>query len=154
MYNTQTENLNGMGELTSRARASLSHLLPGVREIWSVLAGGITAAGIASFLADWAVTEQTQILSTLSFTGALVWVYGILLADNGRKALVRLGLLVSIMVFAASGNTDLLAASFLIHALATAQISSEVSLRQDKLALLGWTGATLAMAAISLIALV
>ena len=152
MYNTQTEKLNGLGELTAPARTSLSRLIPGAREIWSVLAGGITAAGIASFLAGWTVTEQTQILSALSFTGALVWIYGILLADNGRKALVRLGLLVSIMAFAASGNTDLLAASFLIHALATAQVSSEVSLRQDKLALLGWTGATLAMAIITLIA--
>lgn len=154
MYNAQTENLTGLGELAAPARTSLIRLFPGAWEIWSVLAGGITAAGIASFLANWAVTEQTQILSALSFAGALVWIYGILLADNGRKAMFRLGLLVSIMVFAASGNTDLLAASFLIHALAAAQLSSEVSLRQDKLALLGWTGATLAMAVITLIALV
>ncbi len=154
MYNTQTENLNGLGELTAPAQTSLSRLVPGAWEFWSVLAGGITAAGTASFFADWAVIEQTQILSALSFTGALVWIFGILLTDNGRKALLRLALLVSIMVFAASGNADLLAASFLIHALATAQVSSEVSLRQDKLALLGWTGATLAMAVITLIALV
>ena len=153
MYNTQTEKLNGLGEWISVVKTSVTRLIPGALEIWAVLAGSIIAAVTASFLTNWAVFEQTQLLSAISFTGALVWIYGTLLADSGRKALLRLALVIGIVVFAASGNTDLLAASFLIHALAAAQLSSELSIRQEKLALLGWTGATLALGVLTLVGL-
>ena len=153
MYNTHTEKLNEIGGLISAVKTSATRLCPGALEIWSVLVGSIITAVIASLLTNWALSEQTQLLSAISFTGALVWIYGILLAGSGRKALFRLALVIGIVVFAAGGNTDLLAASFLMHALAAAQVSAEVSIRQEKLALLAWTGATLTLAVLTLVGL-
>ena len=153
MYNTHTEKLDGFGEWIYLAKTSASRLFPGALEIWAVLAGSIATAVIASLLANWAPSEQTQLLSAISFTGALVWIYGTLLAGSGRIALLRLALVIGIVAFAASGNTDLLAASLLLHALAAAQVSSELSIRQEKLALLGWTGATLTLAVLTLVGL-
>ncbi len=153
MYDTHAEKLNRFDEWVSVLKASATRLIPGALEIWAVLAGSIVTVAIASYLANWAASEQAQLLSAISFTGALVWIYGTLLAGSGRKALLRLGLVIGIVVFAASGITDLLAASFLVHALAAAQVSSEISIRQEKLALLGWTGATLALAVLTLVGL-
>ncbi len=153
MYNTHIEKLYGFGEWISVIKASASRLCPGAQEIWAVLAGSIVTAAIASLLASWALSEQTQLLSAISFTGALVWIYGTLLAGSGRKALLRLALVIAIVAFTALGNTDLLAASFLLHALAAAQVSSELSIRQEKLALLVWTGATLTLAVLTLVGL-
>ena len=153
MYNIRTEKLNESGELISVVKTSATRLCPGALEIWAVLAGSIVTAVIASLLANWAFSEQTQLLSAISFTGALVWIYGILLAGSGRKALLRLALVIGIVVLAASGNTDLLAASFLAHGLAAAQVSSELSIRQEKVALLAWTGASLTLAVLTLVGL-
>ncbi len=153
MYNIHTEELNESGELISVVKTSASRLCPGALEIWAVLAGSIVTMVIASSLANWAFSEQTQLLSAISFTGALVWIYGILLAGSGRKALLRLALVIGIVVFAASGNTDLLAASFLAHALAATQVSSELSIRQEKVALLAWTGTSLTLAVLTLVGL-
>ncbi len=153
MYNTRIEKLNGFGEWISVIKTSASRLCPGALEIWAVLAGSIVTTVIASLLANWALSEQTQLLSAISFTGALVWIYGTLLAGSGRKALLRLALVIAIVAFTAIGNTDLLAASFLLHALAAAQVSSELSIRQEKLALLVWTGATLTLAVLTLVGL-
>ena len=153
MYNTHIEKLNGFGDWISAIKTSASRLCPGALEIWAVLAGSIVTAVIASLLANWALSEQTQLLSAISFTGALVWIYGTLLAGSGRKALLRLALVIAIVAFTAIGNTDLLAASFLLHALAAAQVSSELSIRQEKLALLIWTGATLTLAGLTLVGL-
>ncbi len=153
MYNTHIEKLNGFGDWISAIKTSASRLCPGALEIWAVLAGSIVTAVIASLLANWALSEQTQLLSAISFAGALVWIYGTLLAGSGRKALLRLALVIAIVAFTAIGNTDLLAASFLLHALAAAQVSSELSIRQEKLALLIWTGATLTLAGLTLVGL-
>ncbi len=153
MYNIRTEKLNESGELIAAVKTSATRLCPGALEIWAVLAGSIVTTLVASSLANWAFSEQTQLLSAISFTGALVWIYGILLAGNGRKALLRLALVIGIVVLAASGNTDLLAASFLAHALAAAQVSSELSIRQEKVALLAWTGASLTLAVLTLVGL-
>ena len=153
MYNTHIEKLNGFGDWISAIKTSASRLCPGALEIWAVLAGSIVTAVIASLLANWALSEQTQLLSAISFTGALVWIYGTLLAGSGRKALLRLALVIAIVAFTSIGNTDLLAASFLLHALAAAQVSSELSIRQEKLALLIWTGATLTLAGLTLVGL-
>ncbi len=153
MYNTHIEKLNGFGDWISAIKISASRLYPGALEIWAVLAGSIVTAVIASLLANWALSEQTQLLSAISFTGALVWIYGTLLAGSGRKALLRLALVIAIVAFTAIGNTDLLAASFLLHALAAAQVSSELSIRREKLALLIWTGATLTLAGLTLVGL-
>ena len=153
MYNIRTEKLNESGELISVVKTSATRLCPGALEIWAVLAGSIVTAVIASLLANWAFSEQTQLLSAISFAGALVWIYGILLAGSGRKALLRLALVIGIVVLAASGNTDLLAASFLAHGLAAAQVSSELSIRQEKVALLAWTGASLTLAVLTLVGL-
>lgn len=153
MYNIRTEKLNESGKLISVVKTSATRLCPGALEIWAVLAGSIVTAVIASLLANWAFSEQTQLLSAISFTGALVWIYGILLAGSGRKALLRLALVIGIVVLAASGNTDLLAASFLAHGLAAAQVSSELSIRQEKVALLAWTGASLTLAVLTLVGL-
>ena len=153
MYNIRTEKLNESGKLISVVKTSVTRLCPGALEIWAVLAGSIVTAVIASLLANWAFSEQTQLLSAISFTGALVWIYGILLAGSGRKALLRLALVIGIVVLAASGNTDLLAASFLAHGLAAAQVSSELSIRQEKVALLVWTGASLTLAVLTLVGL-
>ena len=153
MYNIRTEKLNESGELIAVIKTSATRLCPGALEIWAVLAGSIVTTVVASLLANWAFSEQTQLLSAISFTGALVWIYGILLAGSGRKALLRLALVIGIVVLAASGNTDLLAASFLAHALAAAQVSSELSIRQEKVALLAWTGASLTLAVLTLVGL-
>ncbi|MEE8107546.1 MAG: hypothetical protein V3T36_00205 [Gammaproteobacteria bacterium] len=153
MYNTHIEKLNGFGDWISAIKTSASRLCPGALEIWAVLAGSIVTAVIASLLANWALSEQTQLLSAISFTGALVWIYGALLAGSGRKALLRLALVIAIVAFTSIGNTDLLAASFLLHALAAAQVSSELSIRQEKQALLVWTGATLTLAGLTLVGL-
>jgi len=153
MYNIRTEKLNESGELIAAVKTSATRLCPGALEIWAVLAGSIVTTLVASSLANWAFSEQTQLLSAISFTGALVWIYGILLAGSGRKALLRLALVIGIVVLAASGNTDLLAASFLAHALAAAQVSSELSIRQEKVALLAWTGASLTLAVLTLVGL-
>ena len=153
MYNIRTEKLNESGELIAAVKTSATRLCPGALEIWAVLAGSIVTTVVASLLANWAFSEQTQLLSAISFTGALVWIYGILLAGSGRKALLRLALVIGIVVLAASGNTDLLAASFLAHALAAAQVSSELSIRQEKVALLAWTGASLTLAVLTLVGL-
>lgn len=153
MYNVRTEKLNESGKLISAVKTSATRLCPGALEIWAVLAGSIVTAVIASSLANWAFSEQTQLLSAISFTAALVWIYGILLAGSGRKALLRLALVIGIVVLAASGNTDLLAASFLAQGLAAAQVSSELSIRQEKVALLAWTGASLTLAVLTLVGL-
>ncbi|GBF31563.1 hypothetical protein MnTg04_01524 [bacterium MnTg04] len=145
--------MNESGKLISAVKTSATRLCPGALEIWAVLAGSIVTAVIASSLANWAFSEQTQLLSAISFTAALVWIYGILLAGSGRKALLRLALVIGIVVLAASGNTDLIAASFLAHGLATAQVSSELSIRQEKVALLAWTGASLTLAVLTLVGL-
>lgn len=153
MYNIRTEKLNESGKLIAVVKTSATRLCPGALEIWAVLAGSIVTTVVASLLANWAFSEQMQLLSAISFTGALVWIYGILLAGGGRKALLRLALVIGIVVLAASGNTDLLAASFLAHALAAAQVSSELSIRQEKVALLAWTGASLTLAVLTLVGL-
>ena len=102
MYNTHAEKLNRFDEWVSALKASATRLIPGALEIWAVLAGSIVTVVIAAYLTNWAASEQAQLLSAISFTGALVWIYGTLLAGSGRKALLRLALVIGIVGFAAS----------------------------------------------------
>jgi hypothetical protein len=151
MHNTYTGKLAESGSLFSRSRTSIASLIPGGFEIWATLLGAVSTVAAASFFNSWGHSEVLLLTSAISFTAALVWVYAILLAGTGRRALIRLGLATTMIALAASVNPDMLAASFVLHAVAAAHAASETNDLEDKLALLAWTGSSLTLTVLTLV---
>ena len=123
----------------------------GASDLLAMLIAAGTTLGAGHLLAGWPVLDKMLLLSAISFGAAVPWLASTMIGGTARQIGIRIALFVPVLIASFVGGTELLAACFLVQTVAAVQVASELKGRAARTLMLGWSGAAVVLAVLSLV---